>query len=50
VQCGAETSGRFLRRGARFYSTAAKPLLDIPVYPLKGYSITVPIVTRPAPV
>lgn len=46
VQCGAEivkADSYVVALGS--YSTGfMKPLLDIPVYPLKGYSITVPIV------
>jgi glycine/D-amino acid oxidase-like deaminating enzyme len=45
VQCGAElvTADSYVALGA--YSTSfLKGLVKIPVYPLKGYSITVPIV------
>src|SRR5450830_936614 len=46
VQCGAEivkADSYVVALGS--YSTGfMQPLLDIPVYPLKGYSITVPIV------
>ncbi|NVD97319.1 D-amino acid dehydrogenase [Massilia sp. BJB1822] len=46
VRCGAElVTGDSFVVALGAYSTAfLKPLVEIPVYPLKGYSITVPIV------
>lgn len=46
VRCGGETvtaDGYVVALGS-FSTRLMRPLFDIPVYPLKGYSITVPIV------
>lgn len=50
VQCGDElVKGDAYVVALGAYSTALlKPVVDIPVYPLKGYSITVPIVNAEA--
>ncbi|TWI69667.1 D-amino-acid dehydrogenase [Pseudoduganella lurida] len=46
VQCGAErvTADAYVVALGAFSTPLLRGLLDIPVYPLKGYSITVPIV------
>ena len=49
VQCGSElVRGRLVRawRWARIRRKLLRDLVKIPVYPLKGYSITAPIVER----
>jgi len=46
VQCGPElvTADSYVVALGAYSTTLLKKLVDIPVYPLKGYSITVPIV------
>jgi D-amino-acid dehydrogenase len=46
VQCGAElvTADSYVVALGAYSTPFLKPLVEIPVYPLKGYSITVPIV------
>jgi len=46
VQCGAEfvTADSYVVALGAYSTPMLKDLVDIPVYPLKGYSITVPIV------
>ncbi|MET0264467.1 MAG: D-amino acid dehydrogenase [Duganella sp.] len=46
VQCGAEvvTADAYVVALGAYSTSLLKGLVDIPVYPLKGYSITVPIV------
>ena len=46
VQCGAEVvrADSYVVALGAYSTTLLKHLVDIPVYPLKGYSITVPIV------
>ncbi len=50
VQCGAElvTADSYVVALGAYSTTLLKKLVDIPVYPLKGYSITVPIVDADA--
>jgi D-amino-acid dehydrogenase len=45
VRCGSETfiADRYVVALGAFSTALLKPALDIPVYPMKGYSITVPI-------
>ncbi|WP_034944864.1 D-amino acid dehydrogenase [Erwinia oleae] len=45
VQCGAEgvTADAFVVALGSFSTSLLKPLVKIPVYPLKGYSLTIPI-------
>jgi D-amino-acid dehydrogenase len=46
VQCGAEvvTADKYVLALGSYSTALLKPWIGIPVYPLKGYSITVPIV------
>ncbi|MRW88665.1 FAD-dependent oxidoreductase [Duganella sp. FT80W] len=50
VQCGAElvTADAYVVALGAYSTALLKPLMQIPVYPLKGYSITVPIVNADA--
>jgi D-amino-acid dehydrogenase len=50
VQCGAElvTADSYVVALGAYSTPLLKKLVDIPVYPLKGYSITVPIVDADA--
>jgi D-amino-acid dehydrogenase len=50
VQCGPElvTADSYVVALGAYSTTLLKKLVDIPVYPLKGYSITVPIVDADA--
>jgi D-amino-acid dehydrogenase len=50
VQCGPElvTADSYVVALGAYSTTLLKNLVDIPVYPLKGYSITVPIVDADA--
>jgi D-amino-acid dehydrogenase len=50
VQCGAElvTADSYVVALGAYSTPLLKGLVDIPVYPLKGYSITVPIVDAAA--
>jgi D-amino-acid dehydrogenase len=50
VQCGAElvTADSYVVALGAYSTTLLKDLVKIPVYPLKGYSITVPIVNAGA--
>jgi D-amino-acid dehydrogenase len=50
VQCGAElvTADAYVVALGSYSTKLLKPLLGIPVYPMKGYSITVPIVNAAA--
>ncbi|ELX08018.1 D-amino acid dehydrogenase small subunit DadA [Janthinobacterium sp. HH01] len=50
VQCGAElvTADSYVVALGAYSTTLLKDLVKIPVYPLKGYSITVPIVNASA--
>lgn len=50
VQCGAEvvTADSYVVALGSYSTGLLKNLVDIPVYPLKGYSITVPIVNAAA--
>ena len=50
VQCGAElvTADSYVVALGSYSTQLLKPLLGIPVYPMKGYSITVPIVDAAA--
>jgi D-amino-acid dehydrogenase len=50
VQCGAElvTADAYVVALGSYSTQLLKPLLGIPVYPMKGYSITVPILNPAA--
>ncbi|MES3024249.1 MAG: D-amino acid dehydrogenase [Pseudomonadota bacterium] len=50
VHCGAELvqADAYVVALGAYSTTLLKPLVEIPVYPLKGYSITVPIVNAQA--
>jgi D-amino-acid dehydrogenase len=50
VQCGAElvTADSYVVALGSYSTQLLKPLLGIPVYPMKGYSITVPILNPAA--